>query len=52
MTMMVTELYDAHKSAGADEEKAKGAATALANDDNRLNKVESDFAVLKWLVGA
>lgn len=35
MTMMVTER----------------AAAALANDDNRFNKVETDLAVLKWMVG-
>jgi hypothetical protein len=51
MTMMVTELYDALISAGADDVKAKQAAAALANYDDRFSRIETDMAVLKWMLG-
>jgi hypothetical protein len=49
--MIVEELYDALKEAGASEEKARAAARALANYDTRFNRVEGDLTVLKWMVG-
>ena len=51
MTMMVADLYDALLSAGADVTKAKQAAAALANDDSRTSRIETDLAVLKWMLG-
>jgi hypothetical protein len=48
---MVTEVYDALLAAGAPENKAARAAQALAGYDSRFNKVESDLAILKWMVG-
>ena len=43
MAVMMGNLYDALKSAGADDEKARKAA--------EFAKVESDIALLKWMVG-
>jgi hypothetical protein len=40
------------KEAGASDEKARAAAQALANYDNRFSKIEADLLVLKWMVGA
>ncbi len=37
---MITEVYDALISAGADEEKAKKAAEAIYNQDKRLTRLE------------
>ena len=51
MTVMVAELYDALLSAGADDTKAKQAAAALANYDSRFAKIETDLAVMKWMLG-
>jgi len=51
MTTMITELYDALKDAGADEEKARKAAETMASYENRFAKVETDLAILKWMVG-
>lgn len=48
---MLAELYDALRSAGADDAKARKAAEEVANYDNRLGKVETDLAVLKSMVG-
>ena len=52
MATMLVEVYDALKDAGASEEKARAAASAIANYETRFNKVEADLAVLKWMVGA
>jgi tetrahydromethanopterin S-methyltransferase subunit G len=76
MARMIAEVYDALRSAGAGEDKARTAATAVAGQweiearldqiDKRIDKVESrlerlearvgevetDLAVLKWMIGA
>ena len=49
MAVMMGNLYDALRSAGADDEKARKAAEEIATDDNRFAKVESDVALLKWM---
>lgn len=51
MSTMIFEVYDALKDAGAMEEKAKKAAESLANYKSRFNKVESEFTLLKWMIG-
>jgi hypothetical protein len=33
------------------EEKARKAAETLAGYENRFTKIESDLAILKWMVG-
>lgn len=48
MATMITEVYDAFLSAGVSAEKA---AKAVASYDNRLNKIEADLSLLKWMVG-
>ncbi|MCB2262916.1 MAG: integrase [Candidatus Thiosymbion ectosymbiont of Robbea hypermnestra] len=49
---MITEMYEVFVSAGADDEKAKTAARALADYKSRFNRIDSDLRVLKWMVGA
>jgi len=51
MTTVITELYDALKDAGANEEKARKAAETAAAYENRFAKVEADTGMLKWMVG-
>ena len=51
MAVMMGNLYDALRSAGADDEKARKAAEEIAAYDNRFAKVETDVALLKWMVG-
>lgn len=51
MTMMITELYDALKDAGAAEDKARKAAETVAAYENRFSRIETDLTVLKWMVG-
>ena len=43
MARMIAEVYDALRSAGADEDKARAAATAVAGQlevDGRLDRIE------------
>lgn len=51
MSLMFGKLYSALKLAGASEEAAEAAAAELAGYESRLAKVETDLAVLKWMVG-
>lgn len=75
MARMIAEVYDALKSAGAPEDKARAAATAVTGQweiearldqidkgidkvgerferlEQRVGKIETDVAVLKWMVG-
>jgi hypothetical protein len=48
---MISEVYDAFIAAGAPEEKARKAAEALANYENRFTRVDAELLVLKWMVG-
>jgi hypothetical protein len=43
MAVMVTELYEALKAAGADDEKAKSAAEAVADLERRHSALERDL---------
>jgi len=48
---MISEVYDAFLAAGAPEDKARKAAEAVANYENRFARVDTDLAVLKWMTG-
>jgi len=47
MSTMIAEIYDAFKDAGVNDEKAKAAAKAVAEYDNRFNRVDNELAVIK-----
>ena len=58
MTVMVTEVYDALREAGASEEKYFAAAEILAQADQRFGKIvtdlvvlKTDLALVKWMMG-
>jgi hypothetical protein len=51
MAVMLSKTYDALVAAGAPDEKARAAAEELAAYENRFAKIETDLAVLKWMVG-
>jgi hypothetical protein len=51
MAEMLSKTYDALVAAGAPEEKARAAAEELAGYETRFAKVETDLAVIKWLLG-
>jgi hypothetical protein len=48
---MLSKTYDALVAAGAPEEKARAAAEELAGYESPFVKIETDLAVLKWMVG-
>jgi hypothetical protein len=52
MALMIAEVYDALRSAGADDEKARAAAIALADNDNAFVAIRQPLRVLEWAVGA
>lgn len=51
MSLMLAKLYTALKAAGASEAEAEAAAAEVAGYENRLAKIDSDVAVVKWMVG-
>ena len=51
MAVMLSRTYDALLAAGAPEEKARAAAEELAGYESRFVKIETDLAVLKWMLG-
>jgi hypothetical protein len=51
MAVMLSKTYDALIAAGAPDDKARAAAEELAGYESRFSKIETDLAVLKWMVG-
>ena len=51
MTTMISEVYEALRSIGIDEPKAKSAAAAMTMQADKLDAIERDLAVLKWIGG-
>jgi hypothetical protein len=51
MTIMIVEVYDALKEAGASDEKASKAASTLAAYDNRLSSIERRLMLLQLQTG-
>lgn len=52
MALMMSQLFDALRLAGAPEDRARAAAEEVAAYENRLANVETKLAVLTWMVGA
>jgi hypothetical protein len=50
MAVMLSKTYDALVAAGAPEEKARAAAEELAGYESGFVKIETDLAVLRWMV--
>lgn len=50
MTTMVAEVYDALKAAGAPEGAAHAAATAVADAQTRLDRLEARLRLQYWLI--
>ena len=51
MATMVTEVYDALREAGASEEKARAAATAMAMHEPRFSSMALDIRLMQWMLG-
>ena len=52
MARMIAKVYDALKSAGAEDDKARAAAIVLADSDNAFAEIRQRLRVLEWAVGA
>lgn len=50
MSMMISEVYDALLEAGASEEKSRAAAKAIADLDQRFNKIDSELKLHRILL--
>jgi len=48
---MISEIYDALLSAGADEAKARKAAEAIAEHEKRFDHIDNELLLLKWMTG-
>jgi hypothetical protein len=51
MTVMSGNLYRALREAKVPDDMAQKAAEEVASYDSRFNKVETDLAIIKWMVG-
>jgi hypothetical protein len=51
MAIMLSKLYAALRAANVPESAAREAAEEIAGYENRFVRLESDMAVLKWMVG-
>ena len=51
MTTMIAEVYDAFKSAGAQDDKAIAAASAIADYQKDIAELRGDVKLIKWIVG-
>ena len=51
MATMISEVYDAFIAAGTLEEKARKAAEALADYENRFTRIDAELVILKWMIG-
>ena len=48
---MIAEVYDAFKSAGAEEDKALAAASAIADYQKDIAELRGDIKLIKWVAG-
>jgi hypothetical protein len=51
VAVMLSRTYDALLAAGSPEDKAREAAEELAGYESRFQKMETDLAVIKWMLG-
>ena len=51
MAMMMGNLYEALKGAGAPDDKARAAAEEVARQEYDIADLKSDVRLLKWMVG-
>ena len=55
MATMISEVYDAFRSAGVPEDKARAAAEALSEEQlatkSDISKLDRELLVIKWMLG-
>ena len=50
MSMMISEVYDALREAGASEEKSREAAKAIADYDQRFNRIDAELKLHRFML--
>lgn len=50
MSMMISEVYDALREAGASEEKSREAAKAIADYDQRFNRIDAELKLHRLML--
>jgi len=50
MSIMIAEVYDAFISAGADDQKAREAAQAIADYRDDIGQIKSQLRLLHWMI--
>lgn len=50
MSMMISEVYDALREAGASEEKSREAAKAIADYDQRFNRIDAELKIPRLML--
>ena len=50
MSTVITEVYEAFTIAGVPEEKAKEAAEAVVNKNDRLTAIEVKLNINQWII--
>jgi hypothetical protein len=48
---MIAEVHDVSKSAGAEDDKARAAAQAIAEYSRDITELKGSLTLLKWMVG-
>ena len=51
MTTVIAEVYEAFRSAGAQEDKALAAASAIADCQKDVAELRGDVKLIKWITG-
>ncbi len=51
MTTMIAEVYDAFKDAGANDDKARAAAQAIADYQKDITDIKSELKLHRWMLG-
>jgi hypothetical protein len=47
---MMAKLYDALRAGNVPDDKARAAAEEAAGYENRAAKIETDLAIVKWMI--
>jgi len=50
MAIMLAKTFAAFKAAGVSDAEATAASEEIAGYENRLAKIETDLAVMKWML--
>lgn len=50
MSIMVSEVYDALREAGASDEKSRAAAQAIADHDQRFNRIDAELKLHRLML--